>query len=73
MTELKPCPFCGCEPKKWFWLNDERWAYASIECNKCNVEIKKREPFSTASANNPGNAFIKVEQDAVEAWNKRTN
>ena len=34
MDSMKPCPFCGREPKKWFWLEDEKWAYASIECDK---------------------------------------
>ena len=71
LVELKPCPFCGSEPKKWFWLEDEKLAYISIQCKKCNAEIKKRESFSNPSANNPGNAFIKVEQIAIEAWNDR--
>lgn len=73
LVELKPCPFCGSEPRKWFWLEDEKWAYASIQCKKCNVEMKKRESFSCVSATNPGNAFIKVGQNVVEAWNMRTD
>ena len=31
LTELKTCPFCGGEPKKWFWLESEKWQqYRSI-------------------------------------------
>ena len=73
LDKLKLCPFCGNEPKKWFWLEGEKWAYVSIQCKKCNAEIKKRESFSSLSVNNPGYAFIKVEQTATEAWNKRTD
>ena len=70
--ELNPCPFCGGKPHKWFWLENDKWAYVSIQCDKCNAELKKRETFSSASAQNPGNSFIKVEKEAIEAWNKRT-
>lgn len=70
-TKLKLCPFCGGEPKKWFWLESEKWAYISIQCEKCKAEIETRKSFSCASANNPGNAFIEAEKNAVEAWNRR--
>ena len=46
--ELKPCPFCGCEPvmmsKEFFdelqeESNDNK-ACISIECNNCNVDLR---------------------------------
>ena len=64
MTELKPCPFCGGSVS--MVLNQFEGSYMvfhnSIEpCLVC-------EPFEIAM-----NAVVKNREDAIRAWNRRSN
>ena len=54
-----PCPFCGREPRVY---NDESgyrydW-HLSCENSNCRVQ--------------PGLMFMRTEEEAVEAWNRRS-
>ena len=56
-NELKPCPFCGGEPKT---CRSEGGAY--VECKICgnrSVEVPLSEDYA-------------AKMEAIEAWNRRT-
>ena len=65
MTEqLKPCPFCGGAANllgRYDWSKDEDRCFAKhyyIKCTQCpNYRIK----------------LFKTKQEAIEAWNRRTD
>lgn len=57
MTELKPCPFCGCPPTKGILSYGEH--YVSCTNEDCLIE-------SCASVED-------TEEQAIKAWNKRPN
>ena len=58
-TELKPCPFCGCEYVKddddFYWAGDhEDWC-----------------PLQKDFPGHIGNLIVPDEQEYIEAWNRR--
>lgn len=57
MSELKPCPFCGADDRlvQAFTRATEDFAYWSVECLDCGVEIADDESQEAADA----------------AWNRR--
>lgn len=57
MDELKPCPFCGCKARV---LTTSDFYY-EVLC--LNLECKI----------NPATRFYKKEEEAIEAWNRRTD
>lgn len=71
MDEMKPCPFCGGRPEKWFWLDEGEWAYTSISCSKCLAKIETRKEVHFFSKENPGKTFFKCEEEAIIKWNNR--
>lgn len=59
MSELKPCPFCGCSDhgvhlQKVYYPNEEylRW---KIICEECGAEVSEKV----------------TPERAIEAWNRR--
>jgi hypothetical protein len=64
MTELKPCPFCGCEPWGVFGPNEEgKWW---VECNgPSGVTLGCGDWF-------PSTDCLKREE-VVEAYNRRSS
>lgn len=59
MTELKPCPFCGCkiEGKQPYWTPMETDDdYYAIKCRKCNALI-----------------FDEDYDTVITLWNRRVN
>lgn len=71
MDKIKPCPFCGSDVKEWFWV-DLEWVYCKLYCDKCKAIMEQRTSFEMPSSNNPGHNFIKLENELIEKWNKRT-
>ena len=58
MTELKPCPFCGCDvaSRPWTFQNDSNYQGAQyIQCPMCGIR--------TPTMNN--------EYELISAWNRR--
>ncbi len=63
MAKLKPCPFCGGEAYTYTALNSEKGVqrkYWLVHCKKCEINDPSysRKCFT--------------EQEAVDAWNTRT-
>ena len=59
-NELKPCPFCGCE----------------VHINRINfyqVKIHGAHDLDCIFANMFYTTFFNDEEEAKEAWNRRTN
>ena len=58
-TEVKPCPFCGCEEIDYFETDfgraDDPYSYA-IRCNNCNASVFAESGYF---------------DDAIELWNRR--
>ena len=64
MTQIKPCPFCGCETISVVEGSTFRWARG--ECCTCGascgeVRVDTMNPRDEA----------KIREDVVEEWNKR--
>ena len=55
--ELKPCPFCGREAQIWQGIEHSSYRVACKSQYECAAQVG---PYDT-------------EEEAVEAWNKRTN
>lgn len=65
------CPFCSGDPQTEYWLEGSS-AYAKISCVKCGASIAASKPFLVYSNHmNPGYAFVKAEQQVIDAWSKR--
>lgn len=57
---LKPCPFCGGEARTGYGLNDyNRWG---VGCKSCSATVEVEE----------WNGVEDTEENAIVAWNKRT-
>lgn len=61
MRELKPCPFCGCEGAGTQWHH----GYWSVSCGY--------NPDATLDNCFQDWGKFKTEEQAIEAWNTRTN
>ncbi len=59
MPGLKQCPFCECDE-----IED---CYVYMKCNKCGAEGPKMN-----NGNNDDHADYIDRENAIEAWNKRT-
>ena len=57
--ELRPCPFCGAPAHKWSWNGGTR-----IDCSAWDISDKHTHYVGIGA---------KTEQEAIEAWNRRTN
>lgn len=69
-VDLKPCPFCGKQPKRVKSSGDERNGYADRVEYVCECGCRKG---AIGRIDKPGYADnSKVEQEALEAWNTRT-
>jgi Lar family restriction alleviation protein len=62
MTDLLPCPFCGC-PSLWLGLDDA--GRATVECNWCDAI----GPY--VSRHQAGGDEDKALSMAAELWNTR--
>ena len=71
MTEIKPCPLCGCRPETIFYLSDRDFC-VKIRCNNCRISISDECENSRIMAYNPGQKFIEMEDKLINTWNKRT-
>ena len=60
MTELKPCPFCGKEPKLHIRHKPNAKRYALIIC-ECGAYMKSEDCWN----------YIEAELRVREAWNRR--
>lgn len=49
-VRLLPCPFCGGSPRRSFTQATDTFAFWSVECSKCGVEIADDESQSAADA-----------------------
>lgn len=75
MNELKPCPFCGgtklkIDSKRTFNYGRGKHCSVSVRCMRCFA----RSPV--VGINMPENQFNErklCEEQAVEAWNRRTD
>lgn len=73
MEELKPCPFCGEKPEKWFFFEREYFC-VKITCRKCHISKETSVYLESGhSYVNPSIDFNKAEEKAVMAWNQRAN
>jgi Lar family restriction alleviation protein len=70
IEELKPCPFCGAQPKINRMNLDERHAYANqvtVQCPSCGTSQS-----AVGDTSKPGYADNSTtEQRAIAAWNRR--
>lgn len=65
MSKLKPCPFCG-------------KSIAVAWCNKDWLDFEKIETYAVSCDMNEGgcggsSGFYETKEEAIEAWNRRTN
>lgn len=72
MSELKPCPFCGSEPKTnvYYWKcggNGELGLVAEVKCDNCDVS----QSVVFDGNNKSFNEYIAAFDTAVERWNTR--
>lgn len=58
MNDLKPCPFCGGKAIRYVNVKN----LVRVYC-----------PFSNYCPVHPCTGFFKKQEDADEAWNRRTN
>ena len=65
MAELKPCPFCGRKPSKVreHYVPGTALIYYSVEC---------KSPMSRCMVR-PTTVWLKTEEEAAEAWNRRVS
>jgi hypothetical protein len=78
--ELKPCPFCGGDAKVGKF-GDEAGCYAWVNCIKCGVQTKNFliNPGRSPELNKDWHKYTGYELEiigtnqAIAAWNKRTN
>lgn len=70
MTELKPCPFCGGDPRYFFGIipYGQGGYYYSIRCDNCNIWITKELVACGITAKD---VKRKLRKEAEEAWNTR--
>ena len=59
MRDLKPCPFCGSEARLTYSTNNPRQPYVTCDTPKC-------------PGCNPYQWHYHTEEEAIEAWNRRT-
>lgn len=65
MSTLQPCPFCGATPV----LEDCRTIWAvRCKCGACVLGERSHEP----DGSEPQEHWQRIEQTAIDAWNKRT-
>ena len=63
MSELKPCPFCGGNPFKYYSGSDGNGIFLQIVCEKCKAETDRiKIGVIKATAN---------DEISVSAWNRR--
>ena len=69
--ELKPCPFCGTEPKTnvhyWKCGGDELGLIAEVKCEQCGVSQSAVFDGENKSFDDYNNAFSL----AISRWNTR--
>lgn len=76
MTELKPCPFCGCEVSEIARYGRNGW-FLFIQCDVCGAESKKIGIGKYADVPSGENEFWECEKvqraatKAKAAWNMR--
>lgn len=58
-SDLKPCPFCGCEYEK----DDDDFWWAGDHSDWCPLNVE----FQGAA----GNLIVPDEKDCIDAWNRR--
>lgn len=66
MTELKPCPFCGCSP---ILILDTRWPRVldhGVDAYHIECQTNRACPIWCAD-----NKYYLSQQEAIEAWNTR--
>jgi Lar family restriction alleviation protein len=76
MDNIRPCPFCGGEPKQWFSIEEGRnpdYACTEIYCDKCGAKIDTKYMIDFNTHKNPGTTFIEAEKDIIQKWNNRAN
>lgn len=70
--ELKPCPFCGSEGdaivthEVWNRCTDHRQGYC-IECYDCGCSLG-----FMAYHDGTWDGYYRTEEEAIEAWNRRS-
>lgn len=68
--KLKPCPFCGEEPKTEVHCGDNsRSIYFRIYCSKCERVEQKTKAISESALER----IFDTIDEVCEKWNRRTN
>lgn len=66
MTDLLPCPFCGCANASIVEGSTFRWAH--LECDSCSARGPEIRVDTMATLLEQK---LKAEKDATAAWNER--
>lgn len=70
MNKLKPCRFCGAEPKTEVYCGDNsKRIYFRIYCSKCERVEQKTNAISSSVLER----ILDTIDEVCEAWNRRAN
>ena len=69
MSEIKPCPFCGCPDVEVYEGSTFRWRFASCEnCGAQSGEVR----VQTMGEGDQKVWEAQAKKEALEEWNKRS-
>lgn len=72
MSELKPCPFCGCEAERRIADGTTgRIIVVTTFCKSCGASVKSA--YSPGVVNKPKDATTTALRLATKAWNRRAD